>query len=46
MFHELEDQVRELFLDENNWNNADITSGQYVESESEIYQRLVQEAKQ
>ena len=39
-------KARELFLSEDNYNNADVSSGQYIETEEEIYERLVEENKE
>lgn len=37
---DLWEQAQELFNDELNWNNCDKTSGQYVETVEQIYERL------
>lgn len=36
-------KAREEFLSEDNYNNADVSSGQYIETEEEIYERLIEE---
>jgi len=37
-----EDYINDFFYMEQNWNNADITSGQYIFTEDEINDFLIQ----